>query len=380
MVSKRNLKQRSLGRKTSRLMESEVTKNRTAKELDFTGDRIYVGIDVHKKQWNVSIMGACKEHKTFVQPPDASKLGNYLRLNFPNAEYYSVYEAGFSGFWTHDALQKEGVTNIVINASDVPTTNKEKFQKRDSVDSRKLCRSLREGSLHGIHTPSREELEDRGAVRLRKRLIIDISRCKNRIKGQLNYYGINIPDGMGEARWPKRFVAWLSELQMKHPSGSFTMRTLVGEMERIQALKRDLDRYLIQMGKEKYADQIKLLRSIPGVGMIGALTLITEIGDCKRFGQFDQLCSYVGLVPNVYSSGETLHVGHMTKRKNQYILPILLQCAWTSVSKDPALMKAYQDWCKTMKANKAIIRVCRKLLNRIRHVMIHQQEYKISIP
>lgn len=77
-----------------------------------------------------------------------------------------------------------------------------------------------------------------------------------------------------------------------------------------------MDRHLIQMGKEKYALQIKLLRSIPGIGMIRALTLITELGDCKRFRRFDQLCSYVGLIPNVYSSGETQHVDHLTNRKN----------------------------------------------------------------
>lgn len=366
--------------KTSRLMERKITKNGNADLLDFTGDRIYVGIDVHKKQWNVSIMGDFKEHKTFVQPPDASKLGNYLKTNFPNADYYSVYEAGFSGFWAHEDLKKEGITNIVINAADVPTTNKEKFHKRDSIDSRKLCRSLREGSLTAIHVPSREELEDRGLVRLRKRLITDIGRCKNRIKGQLNYYGIDVPDQMGQSYWPKRFVKWLNSLEMRNASGSFTIKILVAELERIQELKLDLDRQLIRLGKEKYPVQVKLLRSVPGIGMIGALTLITELGDCRRFRQFDQLCSYVGLIPNVYSSGQTEHVGHLTNRKNQYILPILLQCAWKAVSKDPALMKTYQDWCKTMRANKAIIRVCRKLLSRIRYVMIENQEYKCGIP
>jgi transposase len=358
-------------------MESEVTKN-PAKLLDFTGDRIYVGIDVHKKQWNVSIMGEYKEHKTFVQPPNAEVLGKYLREHFPKATYYSAYEAGFSGFWAHEALEKEGINNKVVNADDVPTTNKEKSQKRDSVDSRKLCRSLREGSLTGIHVPSREELEDRGAVRLRKKLIIDISRCKNRIKGQLNYYGISVPDDIGESHWPKRFIVWLSNLKLGYASGDFTMTILLSELERIQGLKSDLDRYLVQMVKQKYEAEVKLLKGIPGVGMIGAMTLITELGDCKRFKQFDQLCSYVGLVPNVYSSGETEHIGHLTKRKNAYVLPVLLQCAWAAAGKDPALMKAYQDWCKTMKANKAIIRVSRKLLSRIRYVLINQKEYTLK--
>lgn len=355
-------------------MESKDTK-----KLDFTGDRIYAGIDVHKKQWNVSIMSELMEHKTFVQPPDAKALGNYLRENFPGADYYSVYEAGFSGFWIHEALQREGIINKVVNASDVPTTNKEKYHKRDSVDSRKLCRSLRDGHLQAIHVPSREELEDRGAVRLRKRLITDISRCKNRIKGQLNYYGISIPEDIGESHWPKRFIVWLSNLQLDYASGSFTISTLVTELQRIQDLKKDLDRYLIKMGKEKYSRQINLIRTIPGIGMIGALTLITELGDCKRFRKLDYLCSYVGLIPNVYCSGETEHIGHLTNRKNQYILPILLQCAWKAVGRDPALLKSYQTWCKSMKANKAIIRVSRKLLARVRFVMINQQEYKDNV-
>ncbi|REA54792.1 IS110 family transposase [Dyadobacter luteus] len=358
-------------------MESEFTKNRTGRQLDFTGDAIYVGIDVHKKQWNVSIMGEYKEHKTFVQPPDAVVLGNYLRDHFPNATYYSVYEAGFSGFWAHEALTQEGIINKVVNASDVPTTDKEKRQKSDTVDSRKLCRCLRDDSLTGIYVPSRQQQEDRNAVRLRKKLVRDIARCKNRIKGLLNYYGISVPDDMGEGYWPKRFIKWLSELNFDQDSGKFTMSIILGELISIQKLKKELDRQLVLMAKQKYEDQVKLLRSIPGIGLIGSLTFLTELGNVKRFKSFDQLCSYVGLVPNVYSSGETEHVGHMTKRKNIYLQPLLIQCAWQAVGKDPALMKAYQDWCKVMKANKAIIRIARKLLSRIRFVLVNQKEYTL---
>ena len=68
-------------------------------KLNFLGESIYVGIDVHKKQWNVSIMTAFKEHKTFVQPPEPGTLSRYLKEHFPNGSYYSVYEAGFCGFW-----------------------------------------------------------------------------------------------------------------------------------------------------------------------------------------------------------------------------------------------------------------------------------------
>jgi hypothetical protein len=63
-------------------------------KLDFTNQDIYVGIDVHKKSWTVSIHLKEFEHKTFTQPSDVKILVNYLRRNIPNGNYYSVYEAG----------------------------------------------------------------------------------------------------------------------------------------------------------------------------------------------------------------------------------------------------------------------------------------------
>lgn len=173
--------------------------------------------------------------------------------------------------------------------------------------------------------------------------------------------------------WPKAFITWLSQVQLTQPSGTLTLQVWLEELQFIQTLKKKLDRHLIHVAREKDDSQISLLRSIPGVGLIGALTLLTELGDMKRFKRFDDLCSYVGLVPNVYSSGETEHVGHLTKRKAQHLQPILIQFAWKAVGKDPALLKSYQQWCKAMKANKAIVRVARKLLSRIRYVMMNEK-------
>lgn len=347
-------------------------------KLDFTGESIYAGIDVHKKQWNVTIMSALNDHKTFVQPPDPTVLGNYLKCNFPNAYYYSVYEAGFSGFWIDEALKKEGINNIVVNPADVPTTDKEKKQKRDQVDSRKLCKALREKNLVGIYVPTPDHLEDRNAVRQRKKLVVDIARCKNRIKGLINYYGIKIPEEYDLSYWPKAFIVWLTQVQLTQPSGTLTLQLWIEELQAIQIIKKKLDRHLVLLARQKYDKQVKLLRSIPGIGLIGALTILTELVDIKRFKRFDDLCSYIGLVPNVYSSGDTEHVGHLTKRKPVFLQPILIQCAWKAVGKDPALMMAYQKWCKVMKANKAIVRVARKMLSRIRFVMMNEKEYELK--
>ena len=348
------------------------------KKLDFTGEPIYVGLDVHKKQWNVSIMSELLTHKNFTQPPDPKTLSRYLKENFPNATYYSVYEAGFCGFWIHDALIKDGIHNMVVSPADVPTTDKEKRQKRDPADSNKLCRGLREKSLQGIFVPPPDQLEDRQAVRLRKTLVHEITRCKNRIKGLLNFYGINLPKEFDQHYWSKAFTSWLNTLELSQPSGTFSLKTLLEQLQNHQQLIRPMERHLIGLAKQKYGSQVSLLRSIPGIGITGALTFITELVDIRRFRHLDQLCSYVGLIPNIYSSGETEHVGKMTHRKNPFLQPVLIQCAWRSIEKDPALMKAYHDYCKRMKGNKAIIRIARKLLNRIRYVLINQKQYELK--
>ncbi len=148
-------------------------------KLDFSSQSIYVGLDVHKKSWTVSIFSEQCEHKTFTQPPEVDKLVHYLKRNSPGAAYHAVYEAGFSGFWTHDELRDQGVNCIVANPADVPTTNKERTMKRDPTDCRKLARSLRSGELKGIYVPARPKLEDRSLVRTRQSMVKKQTRCKN---------------------------------------------------------------------------------------------------------------------------------------------------------------------------------------------------------
>lgn len=355
-------------------------KTKQDKELSFSVESIYVGIDVHKKQWTVSIMTAYKDHKTFVQPPEAEKLGQYVRENFPGGDYYSVYEAGFCGFWIHEALTRAGLKNIVVNPADVPTSDKEKRQKYDHVDSRKLCKELRGGNLAGIYVPDIQQLQDRDLVRLRKKLVKDITRCKNRIKGFLNCYGIPIPDCFPATKWSLKFIEWLRQVELPCGTGTITLNFLIKELEQVLALNKDVCRKLLFLAdQERYKEKVRLLRTIPGIGLIGALTFLTELGDIKRFKNVDRLCSYVGLIPNVYSSGDTSIIGRLTLRKNPYLQPILIQCAWKAASKDPALLRTYHQLCKKMKGQHAIIRIARKLLSRVRFVLLNQQEYRLKM-
>jgi transposase len=100
--------------------------------------KIYVGLDVQKESWSVSIHSQQCEHKTFTQPPEVETLVHYLQRQFPGAFYSSVYEAGYCGFWIHDQLRAKGIPCLVVNPADVPTKDKEREHFSIRVITRRL--------------------------------------------------------------------------------------------------------------------------------------------------------------------------------------------------------------------------------------------------
>lgn len=349
--------------------------------LDFNGQNIYVGIDVHKKEWKVSIMTENHLHKTFSQPPETQVLANYLERNFPGASYYTVYEAGCFGYWIHRELQAKGINNIVVNPSDIPTTDKEKRQKEDRRDSKKLSKTLRSADLEPIYVPSDKNLEDRFLLRIRRTLVKDLTRNKNRIKGHLTFYNIQLPEEFFNSRthWSKRFMSWLETISISQ-SWDAGFKAILSQTNFLRQSILDINRKIIQLSKtERYKRQVDLLIGIPGIGRYTAMLLLTEIENIHRFATDDKFHSYLGLIPQTSSSSDTERVGDITNRHNKQLRSTLVECAWIAVRSDPALIYKYNKLIKRMKPSKAIIRIAKSLANRIRHTLKHNTEYQFNV-
>jgi len=347
-------------------------------ELNFEGQNIYVGLDVHLKSWTVCIMTEHLEHKKFTQPPQAQVLYNYLTRNFPNGNYYSVYESGFSGFWAHRKLEAFGINNIVTNAADVPTGQKERIQKDDGVDSRKLARSLRSKELEAIYVPSELTLEERSLLRMRATLMKDMTRFKQRIRSFLYFIGISYPERFSKScsHWSKNFLYWLKEEVDLSKSGKQTLNSMIEEVEEQRKLLLVIYRQIKQLAEdEKYASNVKLLKTIPGIGLLTAMHFLTEMEMVERFNDTDHFAAYVGLVPDRHNTGEVKNDGEMTLRGQSLLKKHIIEAAWIAARKDPALSLAYNQYVHRMNPNKAIIRIARKLLNRIYFVLKNKKEY-----
>ena len=355
-------------------------KQRQSNEISFKGQNIYVGLDVHLKSWSVTVLSENSVLKRFVQDPDPDVLYNFLTRNYPEAEYHSVYEAGFCGFWIHERLTALGIDNIVINPADVPTTAGERIQKTDAVDSAKLARSLRAKELKGIYTPDSTSLEIRSLIRLRSTITKDVTRQKNRIKSHLRFLGYELPEDMCSRYWPKRFIVWLRELDMKTQSGRQSLDFMLDLLENLRKEKLQMTRALRALSRtEQYEKPLELVMSVPGVGQQVGMALLAEIVDIKRFKDAEHLAKFVGMVPMCYSSGEHEGVGDITIRKHAYLRTLIVEAGWQAIRQDPAMTLAFESYCKRMKPSKAIIKIARKLVNRIYFVMKWQTPYVNSV-
>jgi transposase len=353
--------------------------NKFNKFPDFSGHNVYIGLDVHGKSWAVNIIVDDIEHRKFTQPPSPIVLYKYLINNFPGANYFSAYECGFCGYHHHRKLLDLGIQNIVINPADLPITNKEKVNKRDPVDSRRLSQALQNNQLKGVYVfdPAHEQF--RSLFRMRWRAAKENRRVKNRIRSFLHYYGIDPPAELKPEYWPTAFIHWLNQLTLPSEAGTLSLKYLMTSYQNTRIQLLEVTKQLRHQIKICYCDIYKRLLSIPGIGPINAMCLIAEIGDISRFKSCKHLASYVGLIPRSHQSGNKAPNGSLTYRSNKYLRSALVESAWTAVRFDPALLKYYKDRIIKYKPQVVITKIAHKLLNRIRHVWMLDNTYQIGL-
>jgi transposase len=349
------------------------------KQLDFSGTTIFCGLDVHKLSWRVNIRDADLELKNFTQPADASLLHRHLTKNYPGAKYKAAYEAGFCGFGIQRQLSQLGIECILLNAADIPKGYKDRRQKNDKRDARSISQQLcLQKDLKSLYVPTPQWEHARTLVRNRQQQISDSTRCKCRIWHLLHFSALPAPDKKETGEyWSRKFLQKLEQmdcngsaelkaaLQIKLQDFLHKRNLLLESTRAIRAMYRQL----------AYWPSMQLILSIPGIGEINAAIILFELQNIHRFKTFDNLCSYVGLVPDTDDSGSTKRNKGLTHRRNTYLREALIESSWVIIKKDPAMLMKYKDYCKRMHKNKAIIKIARHLLARINYVLRKQSPY-----
>ena len=128
-------------------------------------------------------------------------------------------------------------------------------------------------------------------------------------------------------------------------------------------------------------EEVKLLMTIPGIGLFSALLIYSEIGDISRFRDSSKLLAYTGMIPSVRQSADVVHYGHITYQGSRYLRWIIVEAVHSHMRFDPgsSVSKFYRRVSKGKKKGRAIVAAANKLMKIVYWVLKekrpHQQNY-----
>lgn len=324
-----------------------------------SGENIYVGVDVHRKTYAVALWSESRGLiKHWSQPAKPSDLVTHLDRIKDNVRRV-VYEAGPTGFGLARTLREAGYKADVIVTSQMLRPNNN-GSKSDRLDCGKLAQHACKDLLKSVHVPSEQHEHDRQLVRLRERMARKQRLARQQIKSFLLNHGIEQPAGLRS--WGENGFEALKALELP-PQLRYCLDVLIDDeqhaRDQIAKLNSEIKKLICE---KRHRRKIECLRSVPGVGVLTAITFVTELVDPQRFDDAGEVARTLGLAPRVYQSGDRRREGSMMKDGNERLRTILIEAAWRWVSVDDRGREVYHRLLKnTNDAKKAIGGAARKL-------------------
>jgi transposase len=183
---------------------------------------------------------------------------------------------------------------------------------------------------------------------------------KNRCHALLHRRGVLRPAGLDAFTGSGR--AWLAQLELDG-AGRVILDRLLALVDQFDAALKQSQQDLRELARrQRWSGPVALLATMPGVGLITALTILAELGDVDRFRGRDAVANYAGLVPVVRSSNEKMYHGGITHRGPCHLRGALVEAAWIGQAKAPAYAALYERVKTKSCAQKAIVAVARRML------------------
>jgi transposase len=343
----------------------------------FSGKVLFIGLDLHKEKWSVTVRCEGIELKSCTLPADKKKLVDFLHRYYPGGTYKLTYEAGCFGYWLYDYLVERGIT-VVVTPPNLILRDSARRVKTNRIDSRKLALLLEKGLLKQVAVPSPLIRQHRNVVRIRRQLLKALKALQSQIRAILLFYGLEIDYPKG--RWPNYFLDNLRRLRFESPEMTGSFQILLSQYETTRQNLVTQTRLVRELAHSiEHKAKVELMGSVPGAGTLTAIELLTELYDIARFPNGDKIASYVGLTPSEDSTAEYEHKGHITGAGNAAVRGLLIELAWRAIRYDGFLFERFHRIAKRRGRKIAIVAIARTLIVRIRRMLITGEPYVTGI-
>jgi transposase len=339
------------------------------------GELVHVGVDVHKATYHVALYSTARGVvATWVQPACPQALVDRLEPIRAHVAQV-VYEAGPTGFALARRLAEANLPVQVIAPSRLLAPVGPEA-KSDRLDCRRLAIHSAKGLLQPVRVPTAQEEADRQVLRLREQLVRKARTAQQQIKSFLLHYGI--PEPAGLRYWAKPAVEALRRLELL-PEVRFALDVMLDELEHARGqVKRVTGRLAELADAARHAKAVEVMRTVPGVGPVTAMSFRLELPEPGRFRRDGQVAKMLGLAPQVRQSGQTRREGGLLKSASGRLRTVLVEAAWRWVACDEAAKAVYRRLVgNTGRSQKAIVAMARRLGVLLWRLSVHGRPYGV---
>lgn len=287
----------------------------------------FIGLDTHKETIAIAIAEAGRHEPYFVGTvgSDLGQLLKVLKKQGKPEELVVVYEAGPTGYVLVRQLCERGYMCEVVAPNKIPRRQGDRL-KTDRRDALMLARLARSGDLVRVHVPDEADESMRDLSRSREDAVRARQKARQQLKALLLRHGISYD---GTKSWTPAHERYLSTLKLPSPAQQIAFTEYWQAIQDgDKRVTRITDALREQSQTWRLMPLVSALMTMRGIDFTGALTLVAEIGDFKRFARAVEVMGFMGLVPSEYSTGETRRQGPITKNGNGHARRILVEAAW----------------------------------------------------
>jgi transposase len=331
-----------------------------------------IGIDLAK---NVFQVCGVNEH---MKPQFNKKLKRHQLLDFmrQQAPTMVVMEACYSSHSWGREMAKLGHDVKLIPAQHV--TPFVRGNKNDHNDSFAITEPSQRPYIRFVPIKTEHQQEISCLHRIRERLSKNKVALSNQSRGLLSEFGVVFPIGhiallngltsvIGDAQYSHRLQNMVKDMLSEY-------KTLV---KRLKSIEKQLAEFVDE------SESGRILRSIPGIGVINASALLAAIDKGQAFNTPKEFAVWLGLTPKQHASGDMNKMGGITKRGDRYLRKQLIHGARSVVSRAAKKTDLLSLWATKLRVTKPFNKVAVAVAHRLARliwILLTRQEHYCAMP
>jgi len=264
-------------------------------------------------------------------------------------------------YWTRE-LTNLGHEVRLMPAKDVKAYVKR--NKNDAADAEAICEAVRRPTMRFVRAKSAEQQGQLMQHRTRDLLMRQRTQLINALRAHMAELGIVAAQGREGIKQLLTIVA--SDRDARLPVDAHaSLVVLAAGLQAVQTMIGSIERRIITQHRSN--DASKRLKSIPGIGIVGATAIAATVPDPMAFRSGRDFAAWIGLVPRQDSTGGKQKLGPISKQGDQYLRRILVVGAH-AVLKRARQQPEKHPWLTRLLARKPFRVVAVALANKMARV------------